>query len=231
MKKDIKIIRFKRPFPIMEKVSPYAIYLLVFGLYCFFSLPFFLAKNSSDRVFPKYQTIIVLGGGSNEECTINKNTAARVDKAIELYKAKKAPKIILSGGFTSKNCSEACIMKTYALEQSIPEKDLILEEKSLNTYQNAYYSVALMKRYKMSKALVVTSEFHIRRTNAIFSKYNIVHQMKAAPNGATGPQLALNLFKEQLILCFHAIFGIPKDFGLKISKNNKASISIPVASS
>ncbi len=233
MKKGVKIIRFKRQssLGLKRKLSPYAIYFLVFGIYCFFSLPFLVSKISPDQIFRKYQTIIVLGGGSNEDCIINKNTQTRMDKAIELYKAKKAPKIILSGGFTTKNCSEAGIMKAYALEQGIPAKSLILEEKSLNTYQNAYYSVALMKQHKMSKAIIVTSDFHVRRANAIFSKYNIFHRMEAAPNAATGIELAFYLFKEQIILCFHAIFGFPKDFGLGLKKPKTANVVKPIVAS
>lgn len=50
---------------------------------------------------------------------------------------------------------------------------ILLENKSLNTTQNAQYSYNLLKSRGYSKPLVVTSAFHMERTVANFKKMGV----------------------------------------------------------
>lgn len=95
----------------------------------------------------------------------------RVEKAVGLYKQGLARKIIFTGGFkTRKDLSEARFMANHAIEQSIKEIDIILEEKANTTIGNAVYSKRIMDKRRYASAIVVTSPHHIRRATYIFSK-------------------------------------------------------------
>ena len=59
-------------------------------------------------------------------------------------------------------------MLRIALKYGIPKKDMILEEKANNTIGNAYYCNKIMVKLGFRSAIVVTSNFHIRRTRNIF---------------------------------------------------------------
>ena len=57
----------------------------------------------------------------------------RVISAAELWHAKKAPKIIVSGGSTQGPISEASRMADLLKRLGVPTSAISLEEKSLNT--------------------------------------------------------------------------------------------------
>lgn len=121
--------------------------------------------------------IVVLGGGINLQGQIPAHVYQRLDKALELYKKYPSSKIILTGKYSflyrkeKPPTTEAARMSEYLLQQGIPKSDLLLEDKSKNTFANAYY---LKKNFlvpqKIFAATIITSHFHIARVKYIFQK-------------------------------------------------------------
>ncbi len=215
----------------MRKFFPYILFLGLLMVYSFFTLPLLLPVPQSENLADRYDAIIVLGGGLTPNCTLDTSLQARMDKAIDLYRQSYTSRIILTGGLqlNSDNCFEAEAMWAYALQKNIPAEILIKENKALNTYQNAYHAVSLMKKRGMKSALVVTSDFHLKRANLIFEAYNIDHKMVASTSLSEGRQKYFELVKEQLLLCFHAIFGIPDRFGLDLKEQNLSEVLRSIA--
>jgi hypothetical protein len=89
----------------------------------------------------------------------------RVPKAVELFNAKRAQKIIMTGG--QSDPPEALAMKNAAIELGITEKDIILETKSTNTGENILFTKALLEDIyglnNIKRILLVTNFFHLRR--------------------------------------------------------------------
>ena len=52
----------------------------------------------------------------------------------------------------------------------IPENDIIIENKSRNTHENAFYTAQLFEKNGFSKSnnLLITSSMHMRRAQACF---------------------------------------------------------------
>lgn len=95
----------------------------------------------------------------------------RTEKAVELYKQKKASKIIFSGGFkTRKDLSEAKFMTDIAIKQGLPSENIILEERANTTVGNAYYSKEIMNERGFKSAIVVTAPHHLSRVRHIFKR-------------------------------------------------------------
>ena len=126
----------------------------------------------------KYDIGIVLGGISDfdqKTKTHNFNKHAdRIMEAEQLYHQGFINKIMLSGGNGSlKNIeySEADAMKQFLIKNNIPEEDIIIENKSRNTIENAIFSTKLLKeQYPNSKCLLITSASHMRRAELSFKK-------------------------------------------------------------
>lgn len=100
----------------------------------------------------------------------------RMDKAIDLYYKKRAPKILLSGGFGKRGVEkEAVIMKNYAIDKGIPASDILIEDESNNTMENVLYSLLVLYRDDMlpgmKRLLIVTSPAHIKRCMLTLSRY------------------------------------------------------------
>lgn len=121
--------------------------------------------------------IIILAGGINNDGSLPNLPKKRVEKGVELYKNKVAPKLIMTGkygfwlDFTKEipPRSEAEAMKEFALSLGVPAEDIILEQISKDTVGNAYFTkVDILEKNNWKNLVVVTSEFHIPRTKFIF---------------------------------------------------------------
>lgn len=100
--------------------------------------------------------IIVLSGG-----------LGRLEKGADLYKEGYAHYVLLT------RANEEFITKEEAIDFGIPEQRLILEEAATSTYTNALYAKSLMEKYQFKSAIVVSSDYHMRRTKFIFDRvYN-----------------------------------------------------------
>lgn len=130
----------------------------------------------------KHDVAIVLGGmfeynGDLDEITIRRQ-GDRLFKAISLYKTGKVEKLLISGdsGYLGeRGLHEAKQVKTLLITWGIPETDIITEEKSINTHENAVESTKILKQsyphYK--NFILVTSGIHMRRSLACFEKEGI----------------------------------------------------------
>lgn len=89
----------------------------------------------------------------------------RVPKAVELLKAKRAQKIIMSGG--QSDPPEALAMKNAAVNLGVIESDILLETNSTNTGENILFTKALLEEIyglnNINRILLVTNFFHLRR--------------------------------------------------------------------
>jgi len=130
----------------------------------------------------KYDYGILLGGMIDIESTPEnilflKNND-RLLNTIELFSEKKIKKILISGASGSLNSElkEAEILKKYLVKIGIPDSCVIAENSSKNTYENAIYCEKILTQIHSSKdfnCLIITSDYHMRRSLACFKKTNL----------------------------------------------------------
>lgn len=142
---------------------------------------------------PVSEVGIVLGGFSdpsllpNDRLHVN-GDAGRLTLVLELYKAQKIKKILVSSGsgrLFGDQTREADAVNIFLLKMGVPAEDIILENTSKNTGENAQYTAAvLQKRYPNGTSMVlVTSSYHARRSRACFKKAGL--QCFDCPAGST----------------------------------------------
>jgi uncharacterized SAM-binding protein YcdF (DUF218 family) len=108
--------------------------------------------------------ILIFGSGCNPGC----GTEERIHLAASLYK-KHPRKVILSEG----NCSGdelRSFLRRMTVQYGINEKDILLEDKSINTFENVKNSFELSKSMTLKNALVCTSPFHQLRCFILMKK-------------------------------------------------------------
>ena len=121
---------------------------------------------------------IVLGGISDyDKSTKAHNFNKHADRLIDaeqLYHKGIIKKILLSGGngmLFNNGYMEADVLRDYLLKKSIPIEDIIIENTSRNTKENAINSVKILKtKYDDGKFLLITSAGHIKRAQRCFQK-------------------------------------------------------------
>jgi uncharacterized SAM-binding protein YcdF (DUF218 family) len=140
--------------------------------------------EGTDRqhLFEKYEAGVVLGAGM---ATVDKSTGKitfrhngdRIFQALDLYHSGKIGKIILSGGSGSmvfRDVLEADLVRQFLLDLGYPPKDIVAENRSRNTYDNARYTADMLeKEHPGKKVLLITSALHMRRAEACFKKQGI----------------------------------------------------------
>ena len=117
---------------------------------------------------------------------------ARLELACELLKTHPEVVLLVSGyGPNQPPISEAQAMSIEVQRNGIDQGRILLEERSVDTLQNAYYSRIIVDRKSFSRLAVVTSEFHMKRTQGIFdwvfgNDYAIEYH--AAVNAGVNPE-------------------------------------------
>lgn len=108
----------------------------------------------------KADAIIVVSGG---------DTRGRTLHGVDLYKKGYAPTLIFSGAARDPNsASNAKVMYSIAAAQGVPPVDILLDEASRDTKENALSTQPIASNYK--KIILVTSDYHQRRVSREFKQ-------------------------------------------------------------
>ncbi|MGB1217662.1 MAG: YdcF family protein [Saprospiraceae bacterium] len=133
-----------------------------------------------DDIDEEYDYIILLGGFSAQKDSKPKGfwlseRGSRLTSALELLQKRKGKQLLISGGtgsiWNTDRLPEAQYNRNYLVDIGIPDSLIIMENKSVNTYENALYTKEILDRcHPNPKCLLVTSAFHIRRSMGLFEK-------------------------------------------------------------
>lgn len=90
----------------------------------------------------------------------------RIAHAVNLYRNGTVRKLILTGGFgDGAELAESQVAHRYALQQGIPERDLLIEKTSRTTLENLHYARDIMKKHQFTRALLVSDPLHMERAS------------------------------------------------------------------
>jgi uncharacterized SAM-binding protein YcdF (DUF218 family) len=102
---------------------------------------------------------------------ISGDTGARLETAVELWKAGYAPRLILSGSSSDpQSVPSAELMRRSALAQGVPASAVVVEGESATTEENAVRVTRLMSALELRSAILVTSPYHQRRAAMLFAR-------------------------------------------------------------
>ncbi len=147
--------------------------------------------------FVNADVIVVLGGGVRDRSWLGLGpepgaaSIQRVVEAVKLYRALHIP-VLLSGGSgepAQTHLSDAEAMARTAVDLGIPEKDMLIENKSRNTLESARAVKAMLDG---SRIILVTSAYHMKRSVALFRKQGL--DVVPAPAGFRNEQRQLTLY-------------------------------------
>lgn len=160
------------------------------ALLLFFSNPFILDEfmrlwevpaKRYEEIDKVYDAAIVLGGVLNYDEDYDRiqfiRSNDRLMQAIELYKKGLVRKIVFTGGsgrINEPDKKEGPLVKRFLLMLGLPEEDLVFENESRNTRENALFLKPILeKELPGGEYLLVTSGFHMRRALGCFREVGI----------------------------------------------------------
>ena len=168
----IDIFNLNSPGPYIYNFLETLAYLTSTYLECILIATIIIAiKSVKRKIKHNKDYMIILGCMINKDGTLTPLLKGRVDKAIEFRNQQikdtgKDLVFIPSGGQGENEImSEAQAIKNYLLEQKINKKNIIIEDKSTNTYENIRNSVKLIKN--KGNIAFSTTNYHVLRAGII----------------------------------------------------------------
>ena len=124
--------------------------------------------TQADAVPPQIPVAIVFGAGIRADGGLTPMLQDRMDTAIELYRAGKVRKLLVScdNRFIDYNYPGA--MYDYAVAHGLPPADVVRDYAGCRTYDTCYRARAI---FGVGRAVLVTQRFHLPR--ALFTCLNL----------------------------------------------------------
>ena len=121
-------------------------------------------------------TIVVLGGGVSRAANDADDAGALTDAslrrlfaAVDLQRAHTDATLVVSGGVSRYALSESSLLGALARRLGVPEAQLVLEQASRTTWQNARFVAALEPAIDR-RIVLVTSALHMARARYAFEQ-------------------------------------------------------------
>ena len=119
--------------------------------------------KSLSEITQNYDYGIVLGGFSGYDKHKNRvefnDCGDRLFYSIQLFKSGKIKNILISGGngqLLNNGYMESEWSKDFLINCGIPEENILIENKSRNTWENAKYTYDVLKEDRNKKLLLIT---------------------------------------------------------------------------
>jgi uncharacterized SAM-binding protein YcdF (DUF218 family) len=145
----------------------------------------------TTKLAERPEVLVVLSGyiyapddGDAERVELGVDTLARCIHALRLYRKFHRCPILVSGGRSigaPKGPRLAEAMRDFFREQGVPASDLIVEDQSNNTHENAGDSAPLLRERGFGRIVLVTDAIHMRRASLCFEKLGF----EVVPSAAT----------------------------------------------
>jgi SanA protein len=115
----------------------------------------------SVNLAPEADAAIILGAAVHPNGMLSGILQDRVDRGIQLYRAKKVKKLLMSGDHGEASYDEVTAMGRYARQHGVPAEDIFLDHAGFTTYESMYRARDV---FQVKRALIVTQAFHISRS-------------------------------------------------------------------
>jgi SanA protein len=112
-----------------------------------------------DKV-PAQRVAIVFGARVYNDGRLSAMLQDRVETAVQLYRAGKVQKLLLSGDNRFADYDEPGGMRDYALSQGVPAEDIQPDYAGRRTYDTCYRAKTI---FQVDAAVLVTQDFHLPR--------------------------------------------------------------------
>lgn len=128
---------------------------------------------------PQTEVGIVLGASivQGKPSPILKN---RADAAIQLYKAGKISKILITGDDGQPGYDEVTPVRTYLVGAGIPSENIMLDRAGFDTYSSMHRARNV---FQVTSATIITQEFHLPRAIFIARSLGVDAYGFVAPGG------------------------------------------------
>ncbi len=126
----------------------------------------YVYSNNSDKIKTSITEVpsdepkrvaIVFGARVFADGRLTNSLYDRVLTGVELYRAGRVKKLLMSGDRQGDNYDEPAAMKKMALELGVAESDIVLDNDGKRTFDSCYRAKEI---FEVQKAILVTQDYH-----------------------------------------------------------------------
>lgn len=131
-------------------------------------------------VNPQGDVIVLLGGGAYDGVkdltgigAPSGDTLERIVTVVRLQKRMHIPVIVSGGAVFPWRKAEAPVDRRFLMDLGVPGREIIVDDKSRDTFENARYVKRICEKYHFRKPILVTSAYHMRRSLMMFRLFSM----------------------------------------------------------
>lgn len=126
----------------------------------------------NDRLRPA-DAIVVLGNTVMADGQPSPRLKARLDGALDAYRQKLAPLLIVSGGVGKEGFDEAAVMAQYLVGHGVPPTAVLLDSAGNDTAASAANVDLIARDRNLTSVLVASQYFHLPRASLALTRAGV----------------------------------------------------------
>ncbi|MFC3532355.1 ElyC/SanA/YdcF family protein [Vogesella facilis] len=127
----------------------------------------------NDHTADTADLIVVPGSAVAADGTPGAPLQARLDAAVKLYRAERAPEIYVSASMDQAGHDTVTIMADYLLEQDIPAAAIVRDPHGTDTAATAAHAAQYLQQQQRQRAMLATQFYHVARLRLALARHNI----------------------------------------------------------
>lgn len=148
-------------------------WIILAPLMCFLAAAAAIAiAGLRDQLAPA-DAIVILGNTVAADGQPSPRLRARLDCALQAYRLKLAPWMIVTGGVGKEGYDEAAVMARYLIGHGVPAAAILIDSAGNDTAASAANVARIAGERKFKSVLVATQYFHVPRTSLALARAGV----------------------------------------------------------
>ena len=133
----------------------------------------------------------------------------RINKGFEIYEKKYVPKLILTGGGSPNELTEAEVQKNELIKYGVDPRNLFVEAKSNSTNEQIQFvKTKYYKKFNYQRIILISDNFHLFRATEM-CKFNNINADSFSSDTPLSTESYMNFcIKESFAVLIFWLFGI-----------------------
>ena len=143
--------------------------------------------------------------------------AARLDHAIQLYRKRRAPVIVVTGGNQpGDQFTEATASANYLIGRGVPDEDVLREVSGTSSWQSLAAAANFLDDRDINAVLLVSDPFHSLRIRAMASELGLeAHSSPTRTSPIRGMSEARHMVRETVAVAVGRITGFRRQASIE----------------
>lgn len=125
---------------------------------------------------------VVLGNAVSADGVPAPRLVRRLERALELWRAGRVARVIVSGGQDPGSPHEADVMQSWLVERGVPAGVIVVDHGGVNTHATARFTRDYMHAHGLRSVIAVSQFYHLSRCKLALRRFGVpeAHAVHAA---------------------------------------------------